>query len=623
MKARPFLAAVLAAAVLLFGLGIGGWWLVLARSPLALQQHPLALPLAARFVPRSVPLSLHWLVSADQPAAYLRAVARPGARRRAAAAAERLRDGVFAAAGLDYASELAPWLGEEISLALLTPPSAEQPPGWVLALRSRDSEGARRFLQRFWQTRSLAGTDLQISRYRGMGLISGRGALIGLEPQPIATALINDDLVLIASGRGALEQALDVSQVDELNQAGSPQLQQAARRLGKGVVLVTARSGALGAWLGLPDLEAGSGTGSGTGSESGPRAALGVERARASGTGLAAPAAQAPGDVGVIPGARSAAIEQVVLALSPAGRGVELTGLLQLDQPLALAPLLAGETLLKHLALSASSLALVQNPTALLAAESPWRLLASALLARALPPTAGPLPALVVGAAGGPLLGARTEQGWLLASQLDQPDPADLAAPLAEAGYAPAPLQLKDRPLLVWTQLLSKPVKGNPDQLQARLAGARASDSAPYSTTSSDSKPNSNSGLAWWAEGLAVLESQLEGHQPPRERLQQLQALQAPQAPLQWAMDGPTARGLLAAWQPWRLLVGLAGSGGSLADSPLAGSIRGAALSLEAEPAALDHGQGPSQAELAPPASDRGGPAVAVLRLRGQLQFQG
>ncbi|MEI6360355.1 MAG: DUF3352 domain-containing protein, partial [Synechococcus sp. ELA619] len=208
MKARPFLAAVLAAAVLLFGLGIGGWWLLLQRSPLALQQHALSLPLAARFVPRSVPLSLHWLVAADEPASYLRAVARPGERRKAAAAAERLRDGVFATAGLDYASELAPWLGEEISLALLTPPTPDHPPGWVLALRSRDTEGARRFLQRFWQTRSLAGTDLHITSYRGMGLISGRGALVGQQPQPIATALINDDLVLIASGRGALEQAL-------------------------------------------------------------------------------------------------------------------------------------------------------------------------------------------------------------------------------------------------------------------------------------------------------------------------------------------------------------------------------------------------------------------------------
>jgi hypothetical protein len=611
MKARPFLAAVLAAALLLSGLGIGGWWLVLARSPLALQQHPLSLPLAARFVPRNVPLSLHWLVSADEPAAYLRAVARPGERRRAAAAAERLRDGVFATAGLDYTTELAPWLGEEISLALLTPPAADRPPGWVLALRSRDAEGARRFLQRFWQTRSLAGTDLQISRYRGMGLISGRGALVGLEPQPLATALINDDLVLIASGRGALEQALDVSQIDELNQAGSPQLQQAASRLGKGVVLLTARAGALGPWLGLPNPA----VGPSAGRVDAPTAAAGpIKRPASPGNGPGAPAPASPGEgsgdsTGLALAPRAAALEEVVLALSPAGRGLELTGLVQLGQPLATGPLLEGDALVQQIALPVSSLALVQNPAALLAADSPWRPLATALLARALPPAVGPLPALVVGADQGPLLGARTAEGWLLGSRSDQPDPTDLAAPLAEAGYAPAPLLLKDRPLLVWTQLLSKPVKGNPDQLQARLAGARAT-----TTVKAPAKaPDASSELAWWAEGLAVLESQLAGHHPPRDRLQQLQALQSPRAPLQWAMDGATARSLLAAWQPWRLLVGLSGSDGSLAES-----VRGAALSLEADPGGADP---------APAAADQGGGAgptgEPVLRLRGQLQFQG
>jgi hypothetical protein len=54
---------------------------------------------------------------------------------------------------------------------------------------------------------------LQISSYRGIGVISGRGALIGRDPQPLATALIDDDLLLLASGRGVLEQSLDVSQL--------------------------------------------------------------------------------------------------------------------------------------------------------------------------------------------------------------------------------------------------------------------------------------------------------------------------------------------------------------------------------------------------------------------------
>ncbi|MEI6360114.1 MAG: hypothetical protein WCO50_07280, partial [Synechococcus sp. ELA619] len=279
----------------------------------------------------------------------------------------------------------------------------------------------------------------------------------------------------------------------------------------------------------------------------------------------------------------------------------------QLGQPLPLTPLSDGEPLLQQIALPASSLALVQNPAALLAAESPWRPLATSLLALALPPSAGPLPALVAGADGGPLLGARSDQGWLLGSRQDQPDPAGLAAPLAEAGYAPAPLLLKQQPLLVWSQLLSKPVKGNPDQLQALLAGARAPGSGAGSGTSSD--------LAWWAEGLAVLETQLEGHHPPKERLQQLEALQSPQAPLQWAMDGATARSLLAAWQPWRLLVALTGSDGTLAEA-----VRGAAFSLETDPGGDGAGRDPGAADLGAAVSTNGD---RLLRLRGQLQFQG
>ena len=69
---------------------------------MALQQQPLQIPLAARFVPRTAPLSLHWLLAPEQPAAYARAVAQPRQRRQAAAAMDRLRDGAFAAAGLDY-----------------------------------------------------------------------------------------------------------------------------------------------------------------------------------------------------------------------------------------------------------------------------------------------------------------------------------------------------------------------------------------------------------------------------------------------------------------------------------------------------------------------------------------
>jgi len=515
MKARPFLAALLAVAVALLSFGAAGWWLLWQRSPLALQHQPLTLPLAARFVPRTAPLSLHWLSGPDQPAAYARAVAPPRQRRLAAAAADRLRDGAFAAAGLDYATELSPWLGDQSSFALLTPPGGKEAPGWVLALRSRDNEGARRFLQRFWQTRSLAGTDLQISSYRGMGLISGRGALLGQEPQPLATALINDDLVLIASGRGVLEQSLDVSQIDELNQAASAPLQKAVGRLGEGVALLTARPQAMEQWLGLPHSP--------------------VEE---SNTGV-----------------------ELVAALAPSGAGLRVEGLTQLRAALPALGVQANE-LLRQLQVPASSVALLSNPAQLLAddAENPWGSLLGPALRQALSREEGPLPALLASADSGPLLWAHQSEGWLMGSRADNPG-ADLLQPALEAeGFSSSPLQSRGQTLQAWTRIQSKPVKGNPDQLQAQLAGARAVQGS----------------LAWWGQGLAILNQQHEGRRSPQERLDQLELLGSGQAPYQWAMDGATARGLLQGWKPWRLL-------NTLSSSPLTPVVDGAALALEPE----------------------------------------
>jgi len=503
MKGRPFLAVVLALALLASGLGLGGWALVLRRSPLALQHQALALPRAARFVPSQAPLSLFLGVDGEQPVAYARAVAPTRARRQAADAVERLRDGAFAAAGLNYRDELASWLAPGIALALFdggAPAPEAAPGGWLLALSSRDDAGARRFLQRFWQTRSLAGTDLQVSSYRGMGLISGRGALVGSEPVPLATALVDDDLVLIASGRGVLEQALDVSQIDELNLAGQPRLQQGVASLGEGVGLLLARPAALQPWLGLPP--------------AGP----------------------------------------LLAALRPEGLSLVLDGLLELAAPLALAPAdpLAQRGLLEGLAGQPQSLAFVQDPATVLA--QPWL---APLVRRAVLPSdpGGPLPELVAAADGGPLVAALGPQGWQYGTPADQPAPQALEAALAAEGLIAAPLELGERSALVWTRLSA--ADGRPgrrsgagpdagaDQLQASLAGWRSAPAAE----------------AWWGSSLALLEARPAGAAAATALLRRLEALQAPQAPLRWALAAAPSRELLRPWRPWRQLTALAGGG--------------------------------------------------------------
>ena len=518
MKARPFLAVVLAAVLLLLSLAAAGWWLVLQRSPLQLQHQPLVSPRAARFVPRQAPLSLYLLTDGQRPEGYARAVAPGRQRRQAADAVAGLRDGAFAAAGLDYPAELASWLGPELGLALLANEPGGAADGWLLSLRSRDADGARRFLQRFWQTRSLAGTDLQISSYRGMGLISGRGALVGTTPVPIATALVNDDLVLIASGRGVLEQALDVSQIDELNQAASPSFQQALERLGKGAVLLTAQAEVLGSWLGMP--------------------------------------AQLTG-----PGA----VQELVASLRPDGRSLALEALLRLAPgsvgPPPAPPGDAGPALLAALQGQSDSLALVQQPSLW---PELWQPLLAAVLRVGEGGGDGLLPALVAAADPGPLLWSAGSQGWLLGTAVDQPDPASLEQGLAAQGLTAAPLPVEgDASVMVWTRLEAPPAgrrigREEGAVLQASLAGARASQGQ----------------LAWWGQNLAVLQEQRQSRQTPRLRLAQLAALDQPQASLQWAMAAGPAQALLQRWSTWQLLSGLAGR-------PLAPAVQGLSLSLE------------------------------------------
>jgi hypothetical protein len=605
MKARPFLAVLLSLALGLLGLGGGAWWLVLNRSPLQLRQRPLAVPLAARFVPRQAPLGLFLLTDGEEPLGYARAVAAPRQRRAASEALAQLRDGTFAAAGLDYPSELASWLGPEIGLALIGPGQGEgNADGWLLSLRSRDGDGARRFLQRFWQSRSLAGTDLQISSYRGMGLISGRGALVGARttssPTSLATALIDDDLVLIASGRGVLEQALDVSQIDALNLASSEAFRRGVADLGRGMALLVARPAALAPWLGIPE---------DLGSEAGITGL--IASLRPDGAGLAVdlavtmaprespappespepPGAPAGADLGADSGGDPEPGGEVESdRKAEPGGAVESDGVAESSgvapgppgSPVASSPDLEsgldpdldpdrGEELLVHLRGEASSLALVNDPRQLMGLLQPW-------LARILGPASGPLPGLVMAADAGPLLWAEGRDGWLLGTGAQEPAPAALEPALAAQGLIAAPLTLANgRPLTVWTHL-SFPVSGRRGagdgrQLRADLVGVRAVEAD----------------LAWWAHGLDRLRQQGESRQQPRGRLRQLQAIDRlaidrfavdrpgidrPAIAARLAVDGQRARWMLRQWSGWRLLSGLAGG------APMEEAVQGFSLAL-------------------------------------------
>ena len=500
MKARSFLLAVAAAVLVLLTTALGLWWAMAQQSPLKIVGQALVLPRAARFVPKDASLSLHWLSDPVRMPAYAQAVAPVSRRRQARDSTQQLRDGAFALAGLDFVGELADWIGPQVSLSLLAP-VADAPAGWVLALTSLDQDGAKRFLQRFWQTRSLAGTDLQISRYRGMGVISGRGALLGREPQPIATALIDDDLLLIASSRGVLEQSLDVSQLDALHQLGDPALEADLKQLGRGVALLTADPAAMATWLGMP-------------SSISDRDDL----------------------VGL------------VAALDPKGTALNLDAVLRFRQPLGSAGngITLSHSLMRSAGGSASALAVLSDPAALLSPQSdaPVAQWLAPVLQETLQTLGAEGASAVVGLDAGPLLWEQGEEGWLLGTSSDQPGLEAVDADLQAKGLVRSALPSDGSALEVWTRLARQRQRGEAS-LQAQLAVALERES----------------GQDWWGQTLDALTTR-QDHAALEPRLDQLRALQDEgAAPLaqQLALATEPSRAQLQKWRPWSLIQSVAG----------------------------------------------------------------
>ena len=500
MKARSFLLAVAAAVLVLLTTALGLWWAMAQQSPLKIVGQALVLPRAARFVPKDSSLSLHWLSDPVRMPAYAQAVAPVSRRRQARDSTQQLRDGAFALAGLDFVGELADWIGPQVSLSLLAP-VADAPAGWVLALTSLDQDGAKRFLQRFWQTRSLAGTDLQISRYRGMGVISGRGALLGRDPQPIATALIDDDLLLIASSRGVLEQSLDVSQLDALHQLGDSALEVDLKRLGRGAALLTADPAAMATWLGMP-------------SSISDREDL----------------------VGL------------VAALDPKGTALNLDAVLRFRQPLGSAGngITLSHSLMRSAGGSASALAVLSDPAALLSPQSdaPVAQWLAPVLQETLQTLGAEGASAVVGLDAGPLLWEQGEEGWLLGTSSDQPGLEAVDADLQAKGLVRSALPSDGSALEVWTRLARQRQRGEAS-LQAQLAVALERES----------------GQDWWGQTLDALTTR-QDHAALEPRLDQLRALQDEgAAPLaqQLALATEPSRAQLQKWRPWSLIQSVAG----------------------------------------------------------------
>lgn len=252
MKRRPFffVLATIAAGLLL--LGGGGAYAILSAGPLGLLRGGVrSQPTAAWLVAKQAPLMVSLLVNPDRLAAAGQAAVAPAQRRQVRSAFAKFQQRLLGSSGLDwdYQRDIQPWLGEEITLAVMTPDidydtSTGFQPGYLATLATRNPAQSRTWLQRFWQRQAGAGTELVFEDYKGVTLIYGDVSANPPTPddrtptpfdrdfmRTLATAVVGDRWVLLANSPKVLRDAINNLQAPDLNLARTAAYQQALEHL--------------------------------------------------------------------------------------------------------------------------------------------------------------------------------------------------------------------------------------------------------------------------------------------------------------------------------------------------------------------------------------------------------
>ncbi|GAB4351642.1 MAG: hypothetical protein Fur0042_19970 [Cyanophyceae cyanobacterium] len=246
---------------------------VATHNPLmVLAGLPDRAPAAAALVPKDAPVMVSLLVNPDRIEALRQVLTPPKLQRQARQEWQRWRDGLLVRAGLDYGRDVRPWLGQEVTWALTSldldrDRGNGQQPGYLLVAETEDADRAREFLELFWQRQALNGVELKFERYKGVPIASAE-ALDGL-PQlglpwgrsrqrreaaaavtRLATALVGNRFVLLASDPAVLRDAINNVQAPDLSLAVDGAYQAAIAQLtGDRVGLTVVRPQETGQWL--------------------------------------------------------------------------------------------------------------------------------------------------------------------------------------------------------------------------------------------------------------------------------------------------------------------------------------------------------------------------------------
>ena len=265
MKLRSFFSFLIAGVLALLGLSAGGFYWLTTHTPLnLLAGGPTTTPAAAVFVSKQTPLLASMLVNPDRLEALRQVFATPEERSRSHAEFEQIKKSLLANTGLDYSRDIQPWIGDEITLAVIDIDSDGdsnngKQSGFLLAVSSKNVDRSQQFLDSYWRKQSRADKTVQSEIYKAVQINYKQVPIANKKTSPIspfnslslpkttlppsfATAAIgsssdsgtNPSFVLFANSPTVIRDAINNVAAANLNLNNSPNYQKAFQQLTQG-----------------------------------------------------------------------------------------------------------------------------------------------------------------------------------------------------------------------------------------------------------------------------------------------------------------------------------------------------------------------------------------------------
>jgi hypothetical protein len=234
----------------------GSVWLEWGTPEVAWAQGRATQPDTARFVESSAPVMVSLLDSADELGSLIQPTTRSLKNDSPDVELTHLPASLLASVGLNYTTDIQPWVADEITFALnqLTkddpgngdgrkPVEAHRAPSYLIAFTTKGKRSSQDCIEALWQKQVAAGRQLKFEQYNGINLISTQLAdssesiptaiLPESVPTPgaLATAVIESRYVLIANATSVLRQVVHNLEFPDRQLANAPAYEQALAQL--------------------------------------------------------------------------------------------------------------------------------------------------------------------------------------------------------------------------------------------------------------------------------------------------------------------------------------------------------------------------------------------------------